>query len=226
MGAASTLRLAKRRLLASLPAAKQLHTGDTLVPSSPSRLGVAGMRGRLVEIFGASSSAALTSTLGIVRDAQQEGETAVWITPPESCFFPPDAAEAGVDLFALTVVRVPAKSFARAADKLVRSGAFGLVVLDLEQATKADLCRSALLGDAALSRLLGLAQKHDVAVIFLTRQGPAASHLGSLVSLRGEARRVRLRTDQYEVEVRVVKDKRRAPGWRHAEPCRGPAGLR
>ena len=47
-------------------------------------------------------------------------------------FFPPDAAEGGVDLDALLVVRArDLSSMASAADQLARSGAFGLLVVDL-----------------------------------------------------------------------------------------------
>src|SRR5262249_56189918 len=85
----------------------------------------------------------------------------------------------GVDLDALAVVRVPAPAdILRAADMLARAGAFGLLVLDVGAAD---------VPMAAQSRLLGLAQKHDAAVLFLTKKTGAS--LGSLISLRGEARR-------------------------------------
>ena len=177
----------------------------------------AALSGRLIEISNGESPSALTAAFGLVLDTQRQDEPVAWITPEASCFFPPDAAEGGVDLRSLVVVRAPSTTRAlRAADKLIRSGAFGLVVVDL--APSLALPRS---GESWLARLLGLARKHDTAVVLLTEKRGEAPSLSSLVSLRGEARRV-----QHNVEISMLKDKRRAPGWTHAEQCRGPAGLR
>jgi recombination protein RecA len=188
----------------------------------------AALSGRLVEISNAGSPSALTAAFGLVLDAQQQGEPVAWITFETSCFFPPDAAEGGVDLRSLVVVRAPSSTRAlRAADKLIRSGAFGLVVLDLTSTPA--LPRS---GESWLSRLLGLARKHDTAVVLLTEKRGDAPSLSSLVSLRGEARRFPSPLSSGNagegpgVRLRIIKDKRRAPGWTHAEQCRGPAGLR
>lgn len=88
--------------------------------------------GRLIEISGQSATAALTCALGLVLDAQRHGEPVAWVSDVGSSFYPPDAADSGVDLEALVVVRVPATlAIPRAADQLARSGAFGLLVLDL-----------------------------------------------------------------------------------------------
>jgi len=185
--------------------------------SEPSAWTLPGLSGRLVEISGAEDSAALTIALGLVRQAQFLNEPAAWVTLAAETFFPPDAAAGGVDLDALAVVRVPdARALPRAADQLARSGGFGLVVLDAG-ATRLPL--------AALSRLLGLAQKHGVLVLFLTDKSERAPSIGSLVSLRGHARRRRTGTDEFTCEMVVLKDKRRAPGWTHTEVCGGPSGL-
>lgn len=198
----------------------------------------AALSGRLVEISNGEFPSALTAAFGLVLDAQRQEEPVAWITPEASCFFPPDAAAGGVDLGSLVVVRAPSSTRAlRAADKLIRSGAFGLVVLDMTSTLA--LPRS---GESWLARLLGLARKHDTAVVLLTEKRKEAPSLSSLVSLRGEARRshsplpppaVTMEGDRgggsrgaVKLEVRVIKDKRRAPGWAHAEQCRGPAGLR
>jgi recombination protein RecA len=233
-------------------------------PPAPRREELAWSRtalsGRLVEISGHGSPSPITAALGLVLDAQGQGETTAWITAEESSFFPPDAAEGGVDLDALAVIRVPALARApRAADKLIRSGAFGLVVLDLSSPqARGDV--DAEIRAETLSRLLGLARRHDTAVVLLTTKRGDAPSLGSLVSLRGEARRtaaplapIRRRSPEggrgrrrqllpsptvtaegdrgggdetYSVEIRILKDKCRAPGWTHGELCRGPVGLR
>lgn len=189
----------------------------TSLRHEPSAWTLKGLSGRLVEISGAEDSAALTIALGLVRQAQFLGEPTAWISPVTESFFPPDAAAGGVDLSALAVVRVPTpRALPRAADQLARSGGFGLVIVDLG-ATPLPL--------AALSRLLGLAQKHGVVILFLTDKSDRAPSIGSLVSLRGHARRRRVKPDEFACEVVVLKDKRGPPGWTHTEVCGGPAGL-
>jgi len=195
----------------SLPALKKLEH------FAPSAWTLPGLAGRLVEISGAEDSAALTVALGLVRQAQLLGEPAAWVALATETFFPPDAAAGGVDLDALAIVRVSGtRELARAADQLARSGGFGLVVID------AGPLRIPL---PALSRLMGLAQKHGLAVVFLTDKAGRAPSLGSLVSLRGHARRRRTGDDEFACELTVLKDKRRAPGWTHQEVCGGPSGL-
>jgi recombination protein RecA len=154
--------------------------------------------------------------VALVLDAQRRRETVAWVTSQESAFFPPDVAASGADLDALAVVRLPDPSCAaRAADRLLRSGAFGLVVLDLGR------------GDVAMplqARLLGLAERHDAAVLCLTEKPRGAPSLSSLVSLRVEARRRRTEAGVFACGVTAVKDKRRAPGWEHEEVRHAPAG--
>ena len=183
--------------------------------------GLARLSGRIVEISAWGASAPLTAAFGLVLEAQRKGEAAAWITFESAAFFPPDAAATGVDLETLAVVRVKdARSAGRAADQLVRSAGFGLVVIDLGK----DVLAAPL-----LTRLMGLAQKHDTAVVILTEKPPQSASLSSLVSLRVEARRTFIGAEELrraEVEIRVLKDKRQGPGDAKAEVCRGPAGLR
>src|SRR4051812_44870189 len=95
----------------------------------------AELAGRLVEVSASRASAALTISFGLVREAQERGEAVGWVTSTESFFYPPDAAQGGTDLAALVVIRLPnPASIPRAAEKLLRSGGFGLVVLDLGSA--------------------------------------------------------------------------------------------
>jgi len=178
------------------------------------------MGGRLVELSSWGGSAALTLAFELVAEAQRDGEPAAWITGTfSSTFFPPDAARCGIDLDALPVVRArDAQTAARAADKLVRSGAFDLVVLDL--------AANAVIAVPLQTRLLGLAAKHGTTVLMLTEKQEEAPSLGSLVSLRAQAVRKRTGEDRFSCEARVLKDKRRGPGWSHREIRHGPAGLR
>lgn len=177
--------------------------------------------GRLVELSGQGASAALTLAFGVVAQAQRAGEPTAWINATLACFYPPDAAAGGVDLGALVVVQVTgAESAGRAADKLLRSGAFGAVVLDLGKRTALSMGLQA--------RLVKLAQKHAAVVICLTDKAEHHPSLSSLVSLRCIAERTRAGPEDagFMCGVRVLKDKRRGPGWSHEEFCRGPPGVR
>lgn len=188
-----------------------------LAPSSPAEWSLTELSGRLVELSGIGAAASLTLAFRLVLDAQWRGEPVVWVTPGQHAFYPPDVAEGGVDLDALSVVRVPeARAVARAADRLVRSGAFGLIVLDL--GANADL------PIPLQTRLVGLAQRHHTALLCLTEN--ETSSLGSLVSLRVHAQRRKVAEDRFKCALHILKDKRRGPTWAYAEVCRGPAGLR
>jgi len=184
----------------------------------PGTLTLATLAGQLSELSGMGDTAALTMAVRLVLDAQQQGEMTAWITLADWTFFPSDVAESGVDLASLVVVRVPnAIAAARSADRLARSGAFGLLILDL--------CRSAALPLPALARLAGLAQKHHTAIVFVTQKAEDTASLGSLIALRGSTRRERRAADVFTCTLRVTKDKRRGL-WSFEETCRGPVGLR
>jgi len=175
----------------------------------------------LVEI--SSRGAALTVATGLVLEAQHAGDPVAWISG-DSFFFPPDLAESGIDLAALAVIRPPLDLTGglQAADRLLRSGAFGLVLLDLTRVHPA--CHTLPL--AAQTRLAGLAQRHDTVMLCLTAREPGEASLGSLVSLHAVASRLE-HDGRFSCEVRVLKDKRRGPGWRHREEgYLGPPGLR
>ncbi|MHC4954327.1 MAG: recombinase A [Planctomycetota bacterium] len=194
-----------------------VRRGRDLASSVRSDWSPTALAGRLVELSGSEDSAALTCAFGLVRQAQLTGEPVAWIGVSDESFFPPDVAAGGVDLDALAVVRVPdPKGLARAADQLVRSGGFGLIVLDV------GAMRIAM---AALSRLLGLAQKHNTAIVFVTDKHERDPSLGSLITLRGQTSRKHSGNDEYLCALTAVKDKRRAPGWRYEEVCGGPHGL-
>lgn len=208
-----------------------VRKGWDLSYESRSEWSPSSLAGRLVELSGAEDSAALTCAFGLVRQAQLTGEPVAWIGTDGEGFYPPDVAAGGVDLESLAVVRVrdpvtrgrngrDGKNIARAADQLTRSGAFGLLVLDI--------------GDRhlpmhAFPRLLGLAQKHRTAIVFLTDKQERESSLGSLITLRGHvcrrAQRKHHGKDEFVCALTAVKDKRRAPGWKHEEICGGPDGL-
>lgn len=204
------------------------RTGPRSEPATPA-WALRELAGRLVELSARGDSTRLSLTFSLVLDAQGRGEPVAWITDTDSCFFPPDVAACGVDLEALAVVRVPTgrapgrsgpRAIARAAELLIRSGAFGLVVLDLGEDPRVPV--------ALQSRLRGLAQKHETAVLCLTEKSRGLPSIGSMVSLRGEARRNRpghVDDGDFDCEMDVIKDKKRGPGWTHVERRVGPDGL-
>ncbi len=192
--------------------------------------GLDALAGRFVELRGAAGAAALTMAARVLLQAQQAGEPVVWIGNRSSLFFPPDFAAAGLDLQALPVVRAAdGRELARMADTLLRSGAFAVVVLDLDERM--------YLTTAMQARLAGLAKTHQCVLLGITRkrslQRPrwgdggraTASTLGSMVSLRGETSLQRADFDRFTCRLHIIKDKLRGPGWHHTEVCRGPDGL-
>jgi recombination protein RecA len=176
------------------------------------------LAGRLTELSGVGAAAVLTLAFTVAREIQQRGEPVAWIMSGESLFYPPDASDSGVDCEAVVVVRVPdTVSIARAAEILARSGAFGLVVLDLG--------REAQIPTPVQARLLQAAQRHDMVVLCLTDTSQHLPSLGSLVSLRLVACRQPLADGQYRCEGIARKDKQYGPGWRDGAVYAPPLGL-
>jgi|SRR5581483_567374 len=174
--------------------------------------------GRVSEFSGVGATAALTLACRVVLEAQFHAEPVAWVTRNTSCFFPPDMATNGVDLEALVVVRVAdSRAVARAADMLLRSGGFGLLVLDLGVDGQIPL--------PLQTRLAAFARTHATAVLCLTQKPPAAPSVGSLIALRGDVSRRHIAPDHFACTFSVVKDKRRGLSWTHVEVIRGPAGV-
>jgi recombination protein RecA len=183
----------------------------------PSAWNITEVAGRFVEISSSAGSASLSLAFGLVRETQGRGEPVGWVTGAESAFYPPDAALGGIDLAALVVIRLRAReSIARAGEKLLRSGGFGLIVLDIGGAD---------IPMPLQSRLTGLAHHHHTALVCLTEKEARAFSLGSLVSLRAHAVKKRTFGNRFACALRVLKDKRRGPTWKHEELYFGPAGL-
>ncbi|ACY15708.1 hypothetical protein [Haliangium ochraceum] len=213
---ADTLRALMAK--AAIRPAESARPGPPPLRAEDAPWSCASLSGRLTELSGVGAVASLTSAFGLVLDAQARAEPVAWLTLPETSFYPPDAAESGIDLDALVVVCVPgASEGARAGERLLRSGAFGLIVLDLG--------RDPRVPTALQGRLVGLAKRHDTALVCLTDKNRTSASLSSLVTLRAEALRTR---DEHGFACRleVVKDKTRGPGWNHSEVVRGPDGVR
>ena len=207
---------------------------------------LSSLTGRVVELSGHRALANLTVAFGLVREAQSLQEPVGWVTLLQSCFYPPDVDEAGVELGDLAVVRLgDIPSATRAAVQLVRSGGFGLVVLDFGPPALAKIASQARsrqneskqrfyrsrryagrqrLASPMMTQLVGLAQKYDTAVILLTEKPSRQASLSSLVSVRAEVSRDPENISR--IDIKILKDKRRGPGRSFRESCHAPAGLR
>lgn len=201
--------------------------------------------GRLLELSCSAEGqpgARTTTAVALLRHAQLQGETTVWVQPAGGTLFPPDLADSGIDLDALVVVHVPPEGppstrespprgacvptwvsphrLCKAAELLLRSGAFGMVVLDF--------CHGAPPPgtEAWQGRLLGLARQHHSLLVMLTEKPTTADSLGALVGLRIEPCRHREGPGRFAIEHQVIKNKSGAPLHVAHDHVRGPWGLR
>jgi hypothetical protein len=191
--------------------------------------------GRIVELCGEAQTTAAVTLLAAV---QRQGETAAWIQLAHGDLFPPDLAAAGVDVEALIVVHVPegdqshagASGQCRAAELLLRSGGFGLVLLDFSRGEPRG-------STAWQGRLLGLARQHEARVVILRERtrGVDQSSLGPLTGLRiaswvERSRRADdppgflPRTGCFALRHEVLKNKSGGPVDPAATQIRGPWG--
>lgn len=192
------------------------------VPAGPLPLADQIPHGRLVELCGDHRAARLSLAVTLVRKSQHEGESVAWVQPRGGGLYPPDLHDGGVDLASLLVIHIPpaggTTGLAKAAEILLRSGALGLVVLDL---TASSVPR----GEAWLNRLAALAREHKSRVLLLTSSSVEAPSLGALVSLRLLPARERLTPGHFVVTPTLLKDKLGLVGPPEVEHYRGPWGL-
>ena len=184
------------------------HEVDREADARPKALNERVVPGRLSELAGGRSSGRTTAAVSLVIRAQSLDEPVVWVQPRNGSLYPPDLADSGVDLDALVVVNVPPepRHLARAAELLLRSGAFGLVVVDLTAGVPR--------GDAWQGRLSALARQHDCRVVLLsevTRCAEEAPSLGPMVGLRVMPSCERRAPGRYVVSHRLLKDKLGGP---------------
>lgn len=193
------------------------------------------LRGQLVELCGGDASAALSFSARLIVQAQQADAPVAWVTAGESLFYAPDMLENGVDLGSLAIIWPrDVTQVLRGVDALLRSGGFGLVIVDISEGAKISLSQQ--------NRLARMAERHEATVVFLraTPLGQARAPRGDAsqkrskktgssalrVSLRVEASRARAPSGGFHCTLRALKDNRRAPGWTDKEVRRGTPGLR
>lgn len=179
--------------------------------------------GRIVEISGAQGCSCTTMAVSILNLAQRDGELVAWIQRENGGLYPPDLATAGIDLDSLTCIHIPTEAPApaplRAAELLLRSGAFGWVVLDLRNGS---VPRD---GSRWQGRLAGILREHEARLVLLTRNGAEAPSLGPMVGLRVEPRRFVDASGLYAVRPGILKSKLGPLPPPLPTVHRGPSGL-
>ena len=175
-------------------------------PSKEPKWNLKEVEGRLVEISDPHPIAALSFAFLLLRDAQANGSHTAWIGSLQSTFYPPDTELNGINLRNLPVLRmVDTQCMGRAAETLLRSGAFQLVLLDLGRNHSVPVAR--------LAQLNGLARKHNACILFLTEKQFTGQSIGPLISLHAHTSRERIKDGEFLCRIHVLRDKRRGTRW-------------
>jgi len=153
---------------------------STGFPQLDEALGAGFPRGKIIELFGASSSGKTTLALQIAAEAQQRGHTVAWIDS-EHAFDPAYAAELGISLEQLPLARPDSAEQATGiARELALSGAVDLVVIDSAAALVPQMELDTALGESGpglqarvlgteLRKLAAAAEKSGAVVLFLNQ---------------------------------------------------------
>ena len=158
----------------------------------------------------------------LLAGAVRQGRRCAWVTPRDAMgVLPPDLAQAGLPLEALLFVRPPGgrhapRHLARAAELLLRSGAFGWVVLDATAAGPAPAAWS--------SRLAAQAEHHDAGLLLLTSKPAEAPSAGPRVRLRLQLR-VQREAGRWWLLGEVLRCREQAPAHHLRLAARPPECL-
>ena len=164
------------------------------------------VEGRLIEISEPHPTVALSCAFLLVQEAQANGRHVAWIGSSQNVFYPPDAQSNGIDLECLPVLRMTdSQSMGRAAETLLRCGAFGLIVMDLGLNHRMPTAR--------LAQLNGLARKHSAGILFLTKKQLSEQSIGPLISLRVHTSRNHVGDGSFLCRIHVLRDKKRGISW-------------
>ncbi len=177
-------------------------------------------RGILATLEGKSGSGRSAVAARLLATATAGGGLGALIEMPrgaQGAFYPPALEAAGVDLDRLLIVHADeALDVARAADIVLRSAAFGVIVIPSLQ-----------LQATAWTRLVGLS--HHSNALLVTLGESASNELGYFASLRVRLRATGVRFAGESglfgtlagigVEAAIIKHKRAAPGKRARFAC-------
>lgn len=212
-----------------MPPARNLRTATELLDSigpTTARWERASLNGILTELVGGPRSANVSAASRLILATQIAGEQVAWVATHRAVFFPPDMAAAGIDLASLPVIwaeepmragRTFAGRAVRASEQLLRSGAFGLLVIDLAP----DL----IINAAGQGKLLRLAETYSSQVLIIRQKRRDGMYSGSLVTVRMESSREQSGPGRYLCTLTNTKDKREGPGWVTSEEFDGPPGM-
>jgi hypothetical protein len=232
IGSPSKLRLAGTWPLAS-PGAEMGESTRPLFLSWPGLEQVlpdGGLPRGVVELTAPRARGGATSlALAAVRAGQARGREAwcAWVDP-EASLHAPGVVRAGVDVTRLLMVCPPRADLGRMAVKVVRSGAFEVVVLDMDAIGDAvgvidragDTGRNKnakkRLAPEVLVRKLALAAEPGGATVLLLTDSTRARAVEWPVALRLEL----ARPSRAELSVRVAKDRRGRVGLAATIPFR------
>jgi recombination protein RecA len=209
-------------------------------------IGVGGIpRGRVIEIFGPESGGKTTLSLCIIAQAQKHGGIAAFIDA-EHAMDPEYASKLGVDIDNLLISQPDSGEQAlEITDKLVRSGAIDIVVIDSVAALVPKAEIEGEMGDShmglqarlmsqALRKLTSIISKSKTSVVFINQvrqkigvmwgnpeTTPGGLALKFYSSVRLDIRKIESvkKGDEVianKVRVKVVKNKVAAP-FKHAE---------
>jgi len=174
------------------------------------------LSGRFAELSSEGETASLSAAVSIILEAQERGEPAAWVTAGRR-LFPSRCRRLGRR--SRLASRGPRRrpDVGRACGGLASSfGAFGVVVLDLGADSEMQI--------PVQARLAGLAKKTPDGAPLYDEEAARrrVDRLARLAPRRGACEKNRFR--QIPLEVRVLKDKRRGPGWSYEEEGRGVEG--
>lgn len=210
-------------------APQQLAPGFQPAPApapAPSGLPVDALMGRLTQIASGPQGGGSTVAAAVVHTFQRQRQPVAWVQWQGGSLYPPDLHAQGIALEALLVVHVgPAGQThprLRATELLLRSGGFGLVVVDVSQGQLPS-------GLAWQHRLQHWARQQHSAVLLLTQAQQRPGHgpsLGALVSLQLCPHRISVGHGMFEQHCEVGKNKlgTATEPWQWLA-C-GPPGLR
>jgi len=172
------------------------HVLPTAWPELDALLPDGGLPRGVVELAAPQARGGATSVaLAAVRAGQARGKGAwcAWIDP-EGTLHAPGVVAAGVELARMLVVRAPRAGVARAALKVVASGAFEVVAIDVDSGPRAEV----------LVRKLALAAEPSGTTVLLITDSTRPRSAPWPVTLRLELSRPDVRT----LSVLVAKDRR------------------